>query len=225
MTSTAPTHLRLQGRGEGASIGRENGGRPVSEAAPGPSLRIGFGDFVFDHGTRQLTRRGTVVHLEPMAFELLDLLLSQRPKAIAKTHIHDVLWPGTFVSDSNLKRVASDLRGALGDDARHPRFIRTVHGFGYAFAGMALDIGETAANIGPMDTGLTLVYQGRETILRDGENILGRARDAAACIQSPKVSRHHARILVSNGHATLEDLGSLNGTYLRGERVLSPAPL
>jgi pSer/pThr/pTyr-binding forkhead associated (FHA) protein len=52
--------------------------------------------------------------------------------------------------------------------------------------------------------------------LHDGENVIGREEDAAAWIESASVSRRHARIVVSGGTATLEDLGSKNGTFLRG---------
>jgi hypothetical protein len=48
-----------------------------------------------------------------------------------------VIWPGTYVSESTLAVVVNGVRHALGDDARQPRFIRTVHGFGYAFCGEA----------------------------------------------------------------------------------------
>jgi pSer/pThr/pTyr-binding forkhead associated (FHA) protein len=61
--------------------------------------------------------------------------------------------------------------------------------------------------------------------LAEGQNLLGRVDGAAAWIDSPSVSRRHARIVVSGGRATLEDLGSKNGTYVRGEKVSSPAPL
>ena len=48
-----------------------------------------------------------------------------------------MIWPGTYVSESTLAVVVTGLRQALGDDARQPRFIRTVHRFGYAFCGEA----------------------------------------------------------------------------------------
>ena len=75
--------------------------------------------------------------LETKAYELLALLLSRRPNALSKAQIRDVLWPGTFVSESALARLVTQLRAACGDDAQAPRFIRTVHGFGYAFCGEA----------------------------------------------------------------------------------------
>ena len=43
------------------------------------------------------------------------------------------LWPSTFVVEKNLTNLVSEVRAALDDDPAHPRFVRTVHRFGYAF--------------------------------------------------------------------------------------------
>jgi DNA-binding winged helix-turn-helix (wHTH) protein len=188
-------------------------------------VRILFGEFVLDRETRQLLRGEEEVHLVPKAFELLDMLVDERPKALSKARVRDRLWPRTFVSDSNLTSLVTELRGALGDDARHPRFIRTVSGFGYAFCGAAARTDEPPGNWESSGARPRLLYQGREITLRNGENVLGRADEVVGCIDSPTVSRRHARILVRDGEATLEDLGSRNGTYLRGERVRSPSIL
>jgi pSer/pThr/pTyr-binding forkhead associated (FHA) protein len=59
----------------------------------------------------------------------------------------------------------------------------------------------------------------------EGANVIGRELDATVQIDSPGVSRHHARILVSRGEATLEDTGSKNGTQLNGIRLAAPARL
>ena len=60
-------------------------------------------------------------------------------------------------------------------------------------------------------------------MLNEGENILGReARDTIA-VSGATVSRRHARIVVTGDEATVEDLGSKNGTYLGGERLTAPA--
>jgi pSer/pThr/pTyr-binding forkhead associated (FHA) protein len=72
---------------------------------------------------------------------------------------------------------------------------------------------------------LYLTFEKRETVLMNGANVIGRAPDATIQIDSPGVSRHHARILVSEGDATLEDLGSKNGTLLNGNRTTTPARL
>ena len=105
-------------------------------------MSFSFGDFELDQERRQLLRSGQPVPLEPKAYELLGLLLERRPRALSKAQIRDVVWPQTFVSESTLAVAVNAVREALGDDARHPRFIRTVHGFGYAFCGDAREAGD-----------------------------------------------------------------------------------
>ena len=175
--------------------------------------------------SRQLLRGPEEVHLGPKAFDLLDLLVSRRPRAVTKAQVRDALWPRTSVADSNLTSLLTELRSALGDDATQPRFVRTVRGFGYAFCGAATEAAEAAAPHESQRLHLRLVYQGREVPLRPGENVLGRCDEAVAWVDSPSVSRRHARIVVSGQDAVLEDLGSRNGTYLDGEKIAAPSPL
>jgi predicted ATPase/DNA-binding winged helix-turn-helix (wHTH) protein len=92
-----------------------------------------FGDFLLDLDTHELMRAGTPVSLSPKAFQLLGILVENRPKALSKTELQDRLWPTTFVVEKNLTNLVSEIREALGDDPFHPRFIRTVHRFGYSF--------------------------------------------------------------------------------------------
>ena len=92
-----------------------------------------FGEFVLDLDTHELVRAGTPVSLSPKAFRLLGILVENHPKALSKAELQDGLWPGTFVVEKNLTNLVSEIRDALGDDPVRPRFIRTVHRFGYAF--------------------------------------------------------------------------------------------
>jgi Tol biopolymer transport system component/DNA-binding winged helix-turn-helix (wHTH) protein len=100
-------------------------------------MSLCFGDFELDPERRLLLRAGVPVPLEPKAYELLSLLLERRPRALSRAQIRDAIWPSTHVSESTLAVVVTGIRQALGDDARRPRFIRTVHRFGYAFSGEA----------------------------------------------------------------------------------------
>lgn len=183
-------------------------------------MRLSFGDFVLDRATRQLLCRGEERHLEPKAFELLDLLVERRPEAVSKGEIQELLWPDAFVSESNLTGLVAQVRQALEDDARRPRFVRTAHGFGYAFAGEVasppVDAGTTSALSGAQPR---LVWGDRVLPLRAGENLLGRDGEAAVCLDAAGVSRRHAQIVVDGGRAILKDLGSKNGTLLNGESV------
>jgi DNA-binding winged helix-turn-helix (wHTH) protein len=182
-------------------------------------MRIRFGDCVLDSETRQFFVRGEPVHLSSKAFQLLELLLERRPKALSKGQIHDCLWPGTFVSDGRLASLLVEVRSATGDSARKSRFVRTVHGFGYAFSGTAEELRGSPAIAGSRKPIYRLIWGNREIALGPGENLLGREEEAAVWIDDALVSRRHARIVIDETGAVLEDLDSMNGTYLGGKRI------
>jgi DNA-binding winged helix-turn-helix (wHTH) protein len=185
-------------------------------------MRLRFSEFVFDSDSRRLTRGGEPIHLEPKAFELLELLLERRPAAVAKSAIRDRLWPRTFVSESSLTTLAAQLRRALGEA---DRFVRTVHGFGYAFEGEAHDLDLAGAGAVLPAFVCRIAWKDRVSDLPPGESFIGRAPGVAIQIQDDRVSRRHARIRVGAAGATLQDLDSRNGTYLRGERIQGEVPL
>jgi DNA-binding winged helix-turn-helix (wHTH) protein len=179
-------------------------------------VRIRFGDCTFDSATRELIRGGQPRPLSPKAFLLLNVLLQERPRAVSQAELNELLWPKTYVARNSLFRVVSELREAIGDDAHEPRYMRTVHGFGYAFSGQAEEAPGRRAR--PL-AACSIVWAGREIPLAEGANLIGRAPDCVVRIDSPRVSRWHARIDVADGKATIADLGSKNGTFLRGRRV------
>jgi DNA-binding winged helix-turn-helix (wHTH) protein len=163
------------------------------------------------------------VHLSPKAFQLLELLLRRRPAAIPKGEIMAEVWSGTHVTEASLASTVAELRAALADQKTAPRFIRTVHGFGYAFCGEAADDAPMAdARDQPS---FRLIWQRREIQLHEGENVLGRDRDAVVWLDSSTVSRRHARIVITGREAVIEDLGSRNGTSVGGRKVEAPTPL
>src|SRR3954452_61540 len=92
-----------------------------------------FGDFVLDCETRELLCSGQPVHVSPKAFQLLEVLVSSRPRAWSKSALQHVLWPDTTVVEANLANVVAELRAALADSPAHPRYIRTIHRHGYGF--------------------------------------------------------------------------------------------
>ena len=187
-------------------------------------MRLRFGEFVLDDTARQLSCRDRTVHLTPKALELLELLVRSRPRAVSKLEFHERLWPRTHVTDSNLPVLIHELREVLGDDPHEPRWIRTVARFGYSFCG---DVRRDAAGPGEDDGSwdCRILWGGREILLREGENLLGRTHDAAVWVDDASVSRHHALIRISDHGVTLEDAGSRNGTFLRGERIDGTVPL
>jgi DNA-binding winged helix-turn-helix (wHTH) protein len=181
-----------------------------------------FGPFEFRPDTRQLLRGHEPLPLSPKAFALLELLLGRAPAAVAKDEIFRLVWKGAAVSDASLTNVIAEIRAALEDQAQKPRFVRTVHGFGYAFCGEIVNAARRAvADAAPW----RLIVAGLPFTLLPGENVIGRDPDATVRIDHSLVSRRHARVSVEGDRALLEDLESRNGTFLNGRRVESPTPL
>ena len=89
-------------------------------------MRLAFGDFVFDSDTRELLCGGNRVTLSPKAFQLLEVLIENRPRALSKSVLLNRLWENTFVVEANLSNLVGEIRHALGEDSRAPQFVRTV---------------------------------------------------------------------------------------------------
>ncbi len=120
------------------------------------SIRYRFGEFVLSPRQRVLWRGDAPVALIPKYFDLLHLLIRRRHEAISKQVIFTEVWSDVIVSDGALSQAIRILRRTLDDDARDPRFIRTVPRHGYQFVWVALEehpdegqLTPAAANSGP----------------------------------------------------------------------------
>ncbi len=182
-----------------------------------------FDDFTIDTATRRLLKGQSEQHLSPKALDLLQFLIANRARAVAKAELLQLLWPSTHVLETNLASLVAEIRQTLGDSAEEPRYLRTVHRFGYWFVGAVEDPDD--AGTGDVPLRYWLMLDSRQVALSEGDAILGRAPDASVWIDAPGVSRHHARIRIAGVQATIEDLGSKNGTFLAGRRVSQPSPL
>ncbi len=185
-------------------------------------MALRFGDCLFDQESRQLFRGGAPVPLSPKAYALLDILVRSRPRAMAKSELQETLWPDTFVVEANLANLVAELREAVGEKGHRDGFLRTVHGFGYAFSG---DASEASGARAAVPSAVFLVRDGRPVPLAAGENVLGRDPGATVFVDDSTVSRRHARITVNGVEAVLEDLGSKNGTTVNGKPPAGPIAL
>ena len=172
-----------------------------------------FGRYTFHADRRQLFRDAVELHLTPKAFDLLALLIERAPAVVGKAEIHERLWARSFVSDSTLAGLVKELRRALEDDHK-AALVRTAHRVGYAFAGDLETEGERG-----VPTTCCLTAGTRRIALHEGINVIGRDPDVTVWLDVAGVSRRHAQIVLENGVASLEDLGSKNGTFVRDEPV------
>jgi DNA-binding winged helix-turn-helix (wHTH) protein len=184
-------------------------------------LIIRFGDFRLDLMRRQLLQNDREVHLTPKAFELLTVLIEQRPRALSKQDLYRRLWPSTFVAPANLSVLIAELRESLGDTPKASRYIRTAHKYGYSFIGDAT-VDQTNEGRGVPYWLISATIQVR---LREGENLIGRDPSSTVWLDATQISRRHARIQIKGEEALLEDTHSKNGTWLRGQAVTEPVLL
>lgn len=182
-------------------------------------MTISFGPFTLNLDARQLSRAGDAIHLSTKAFDLLAALVRERPNVVAKEALQQRLWPDTFVAEANLSNLIAEIRQALDESSREPRYIRTVHRVGYAFCGDAV------APSASTEIRCWIEWGTRRFPLCQGEHVIGRDPDAAIRIDSSTVSRRHARIVVDARDVLLEDFGSKNGTFHGDTRIADPVPL
>jgi len=176
-----------------------------------PTAVFRFGEFTFDCESRLLLCNGTERHLSPKAQQLLRLLILARPRALSRQELYDELWPSTFVCETNLASIVNEVRRALGTGAS--QYVRTVHGFGYAFRG------EAAPSAPIRFAAALLKCEGERYQLFSGDNVVGRTQDARVLLTDRTISRRHALITIDGDELSITDLGSKNGTYVNGERI------
>ncbi|MGA2599063.1 MAG: tetratricopeptide repeat protein [Bryobacteraceae bacterium] len=80
--------------------------------------------------------RGTAQHIRPKSFELLEYLIVHRNRLVARNELLDEIWKDTSVNPNAPAQCVIELRRALGDDPRNPRFIKTSSKLGYQFIGL-----------------------------------------------------------------------------------------
>jgi DNA-binding winged helix-turn-helix (wHTH) protein len=183
-------------------------------------MRATFGEFVLDLDSRELLRQGRRIHLSSKAFQLLDLLLRNRPRAVSKAELMEGLWPGVYVLESNLAGLIAEIRKALAQSGRGGA-IRTVHSYGYAFDAEVEEQQEVLL--------CHLLWSDGQAGLGPGVFDVGRDPSLPVLVEATTVSWRHARLCVAGSPAvpsvSVEDLTSRNGTFVNGERVSSPTTL
>lgn len=100
---------------------------------PGQLPIFRFGDVEVDENRMELRRGGSAIEAEPKALRVLFCLIHNRDRVVTKEDLIREVWAGSSVTDNALTRSVAQLRKALNDDARQPRYIETVPTVGYRF--------------------------------------------------------------------------------------------
>ena len=138
-------------------------------------VRVSFGEFELDEANALLLRDGHAIALAPTPFAVLCALVRRPGSLLTKHALLDEVWGHRFVSDSVLKTAVSDLRHALADDARRPRYIETVARRGYRF----IAVPTALSTAGPPDAASSMVAG--NTPIGEGQPspFVGRATELA----------------------------------------------
>jgi DNA-binding winged helix-turn-helix (wHTH) protein len=171
----------------------------------------------------ELRNGNTVVRLRPKVMDLLAAFVRNPGEVMSKQCLMDIVWPDVTVGDASISVAVGELRDALGDDTDSPTFIETIARRGYRLIAPVDRLENDRDKFGR--SRFWLSGAGVERILCQGENVIGRAPEAHIRIESPKVSRLHARIVIDDDVAMVEDMGSKNGTYVGEVRIDGPTPL
>lgn len=200
-------------------------------------MKVRFGSFVLDSGTRELLALGgqdgatpareglpRSVHLSPKAFDLLRILIQHRPNVVSKDELLREVWAGKVVEEANLAIAIGEIRKALGDDSRSPSTVVTVARRGYRFAADAVELEPRGPAAAEPEVYLRwwLTWNDKTLPLREGENLVGRHPGSTVWINASSVSRTHARIRATPASVVIEDCGSRNGTLVDGKKITAP---
>ena len=105
--------------------------------------RIVFDRFCLDLDNECLWQGADAIKVRPKAFAVLNYLIGRSGRLVTKNELLSAVWPDTFVTDAVLKVTIRQLREALDDDPKSPRFIETAHRRGYRFIGRIAQTPET----------------------------------------------------------------------------------
>src|SRR6185295_14220642 len=94
---------------------------------------VSFGLYRLDVGAERIWRGSQVVKLTPKALAVLRLLLTRAGQVVTKEELFQTVWPDTVVSDDALTFCIQELRQALRDNVKRPRYIETVYRRGFRF--------------------------------------------------------------------------------------------
>jgi DNA-binding winged helix-turn-helix (wHTH) protein len=160
-----------------------------------------FGPYRFDDASRVLFRGGQEQSLTRKARDVLACLLAKHGRWVSKEEILDAVWQGTYVHPDNVKVLVHEVRAALQDDAKDPRFVRSEAGRGYLFVAETVDGDDPPA----VDSRPVLVGRSRALAVLGDHFDAARAGDGRVVVVAAErgfgktaLCDHFARLVVTN---------------------------
>src|SRR5262245_39833405 len=122
--------------------------------------------------------------LTPQAWAVLAVLVAQAGRLVTKATLLETAWPGVVVSDAALVVCIREIRQALGDTARTPQYLETVHRRGYRFIGPLAppEAAPAPPPAAPAPAGAPPAVLGREAELRTLHGWLAQAQGGGRCV-------------------------------------------
>jgi len=152
--------------------------------------RLCFDEFELDEADARLTRAGKPVAIAPKPFALLCALARTPRLLMTKNALLDAVWGHRFVTDSVLKSAISDLRAALREDPKQPRYIETVSRRGYRFIGAA--VGPLSQSAAPVEAnggaGVSHAATALTALCRGDATLAGLIRAVAATLEHDRMA-------------------------------------
>ena len=173
-----------------------------------------FGPFCLDTEERRLLRDGQPLTLTPKAYETLRVLVENSGQVLEKEELMRRVWPDAFVEEGGLTRNISVLRKVLANGTEEP-YIQTIPRRGYRFVVKARRRVEAV----PCLRWINVDGREESLLLREETIVIGRKSDTDLVLESPYVSRHHAKLVKGPRGYTLVDLDSSHGTFVNGDRI------
>ncbi|MEZ4697412.1 MAG: winged helix-turn-helix domain-containing protein [Rhodothermales bacterium] len=117
-----------------------------------PQTPFRLGEWLVQPDVNELQNRGTTERIEPKAMQVLACLASRAGRVVTRDELLDAAWPDVVVTEGTLSRCISQLRRALDDDAREPRYIETIPKTGYRVIASVEYLGSDAATLTRIET-------------------------------------------------------------------------
>ena len=90
-----------------------------------------LGDWLVEPSLNRISRGDSTIPLELKVMQVLVCLAENAGDLVSRQQLTDTVWATEFISDNTVTHAITELRNALGDDAKSPTFIETIHRRGY----------------------------------------------------------------------------------------------